>query len=99
MPVKSKQKWPLQRRVINKVILAVAVIQPAGTIPQIVKIYSTHNASSISMLSWGIFVVFDAMWLWYGLAERQKAVILSGALFTLLEGIVVVEALLYGGSW
>lgn len=51
------------------------------------------------MLSWGIFVVFDAMWLWYGLAERQKAVILSGALFTLLEGIVVVEALLYGGSW
>jgi uncharacterized protein with PQ loop repeat len=94
----QKPKEPLQKKVINKIIFPVAALQPLGTIPQIITIYSRHNATSISITSWLIYVFFDLLWLWYGIDNKQKAVIVSAVLFTLLEGIVLVGGLLYGGS-
>ena len=90
---------PLQKRVINKSIFVIAAIQPIGTIPQIITLYSHHNATSLSITSWMIFVLFDLMWLWYGIDNKQRAVIVSAALFSLLEGVVVIGAILYGGKW
>jgi uncharacterized protein with PQ loop repeat len=101
MPKKAhpKPKDPLQKRVINRIIFPVAALQPLGTIPQIIRLYTHHNAVSISISSWLIFVLFDLLWLWYGIDNKQNAVIVSAILFTLLEGIVLVGGLLYGGSW
>jgi uncharacterized protein with PQ loop repeat len=89
----------LDRKVINRIIIPVAVIQPLATIPQIVTVFSHHDGTSLSIWSWLIYSVFDALWLWYGISERQKAIIVSGLLFTVLEGAVFVGALLYGGKW
>lgn len=95
--VKSAESF--QKRLINRAILVVGIVQPLGTIPQIISVYGRRNASSISISSWLLFVLFDLMWLWYGIDNKQKAVAISGALFAVLEGAVLVGALLYGGSW
>ena len=92
-------KRSLQRRFIDKIILVAAVIQPLGTIPQIIDVFAKHNATSISISSWLLYLLFDLLWFWYGLAEKQKAIIVSAFLFVILEGLVVVGAFLYGGSW
>lgn len=92
-------KKSLQRRIINKIILVAAIIQPLGTIPQIIVVYAKHNATSISISSWLLYLFFDLLWLWYGLAEKQKAIVVSSLLFTILEGLVAVGGFLYGGSW
>ncbi|HKR81375.1 MAG TPA: PQ-loop domain-containing transporter [Candidatus Saccharimonadales bacterium] len=89
----------LEKRVINKAIFLVATAQPLGGIPQVIKLFTTRNAVSISISSWVIFVVFDLMWLWYGLANKQKAIVVSALLFTLMEGAVLVGGILFGGSW
>jgi uncharacterized protein with PQ loop repeat len=88
-----------QRRFINRSIFAVALLQPLGTIPQIIAVFSRRDASSISITAWTIYVAFDLMWLWYGIDEKQKAVIVSALLFSLLEGVVLVGAIMYGGTW
>lgn len=99
MPRKARPKMPLQRRAIDKIIFAVAATQPLGTIPQIITVYSRHNATSISITSWILYVAFDLLWLWYGVAEKQKAIIVSAVLFTIFEGTVAIGGMLYGGSW
>ncbi len=89
----------LQKQFINKIILVVAVIQPLATIPQILTVFREHDASSISITSWLIYVMFDLLWLWYGIVNKQKAVIISAVLFSILEGIVMIGGFLYGGQW
>lgn len=99
MPKRPHPRLPLQRRVIDKMIFAVAFVQPLATLPQIIAIYSRHSAEDISISAWAIFIVFDLLWLWYGLAEKQKALIVSAVMFTLMEAFVLVGAFLYGGTW
>jgi MtN3 and saliva related transmembrane protein len=89
----------LQRRIINRLIIPVAIIEPLGTIPQIIAVFWRHDASGLSLSSWLIYVFFDILWIWYGITERQRAVIISGVLFALTEGLVVIGALMYGGKW
>lgn len=98
MPKTSQNTLPLQRKIIDKMIFAVAAIQPLGTIPQIITIYTQRNATSISLTSWAIYIVFDILWLWYGLADKQKAVIVSAVMFALLESAVFLGGLLYGAT-
>lgn len=99
MPRKIHRKIPLEKRIIDKIIFVVAAIQPLGTIPQAITIYRRHNATSISITSWVIYIVFDLLCLWYGYEDKQKAVMISAALFMLLESIILVGAFRYGGSW
>lgn len=77
----------------------IATIQPLSTVPQAVYIFRHHDATSISIVSWVLYLVFDLMWLWYGLNEKQRAIIVSAAMFSFLEAVVVVGALMYGGKW
>jgi uncharacterized protein with PQ loop repeat len=99
MPKRRPAPQPLQRRLINKFIFAVAALQPLGTIPQIITVFAHRDASGLSISAWTIYIVFDLLWLWYGIDEKQKAVIVSAVMFTIVELAVLVGALLYGGSW
>ncbi|HSX34700.1 MAG TPA: hypothetical protein VLF62_03605 [Candidatus Saccharimonadales bacterium] len=95
---RSKAVSP-ERKFINKIIIPVAIIQPLGTIPQIIAVFGHHDGSSLSISSWLLYLVFDILWLWYGFSEKQKAVIASAITFTIMEGAVLTGALLYGGRW
>ena len=99
MPKRHHTKIPLERKIIDRLIFFVAFVQPLGGIPQIVTVFRQHNATSISLTSWLIYIVFDLMWLWYGLSHKQKAVVVSALMFTVTEGLVLIGGLLYGGSW
>jgi uncharacterized protein with PQ loop repeat len=87
-----------KKRFIDRAIFIVAAVQPLGTIPQILTVFRTHDGSSLSISSWAIYIIFDIAWLWYGIVEKQKAVIVSAVLFSLLEGMVLVGAVMYGGT-
>lgn len=89
----------LQRKVINKSIFLIALVQPLSTVPQVITVFSSHNATSLSILSWLLYVIFDLAWLWYGIDEKQKAIIVSAAMFSFLELLVLIGAILYGGHW
>jgi uncharacterized protein with PQ loop repeat len=88
-----------RKRIIGTGIYVVAAIEPLGVVPQIYAIFSRHNASSVAILTWISFVVFDIAWLWYGWEANQKPLVIFSALFILLELLVVVGALIYGGRW
>lgn len=90
---------PRSSHVIDRLILLVAFVQPLSTIPQIITIYAHQDAHSISFITWGLFILFDIMWLWYGIAEKQLPVLVSAIMFTLMEGAVMLGAILYGGTW
>jgi uncharacterized protein with PQ loop repeat len=99
MPKRPHPQKTLQRRFIDKFIFVVATLQPLANVPQIIAIFSHKSAHDVSISSWAIFLFFDFLWLWYGLAEKQSVIIISAVLFAIFELLVLVGAILYGGTW
>jgi uncharacterized protein with PQ loop repeat len=93
------RKRTLRSIFINRGIYIVAAVEPLGVIPQLYTIFSRRDASHVSILTWSSFVLFDLVWLWYGWEAKQKPLIISSAIFTLLELLVVIGAVAFRGYW
>jgi uncharacterized protein with PQ loop repeat len=86
-------KW---KRYLDHVIIAVAIIGPLMTIPQIYKIWIYHNASGVSLLTWSTYLLTSFIWLAYSIAHKDKALFLAYVLWIIITFLVVIGVLLYG---
>ena len=85
-------------RLLDRLVLVVGVIGPLVTVPQILKIYVTHDASGISLVSWGMWALLDIPWILYGIAHREPPIVITYTLYCILNSIVVVEAVMLGAG-
>lgn len=81
---------------IDRVIAVAAVIYPLTGIPQVIELFWRHNAGGVSLVSWLGFAVFSAMFLIYALAHRLKPLIITQALWLVVDVLVVVGVIMYG---
>ena len=91
--VKKSARW------VDRATYLVAIIEPIITIPQVYAIWSTRNASGVSILSWSGYWLFGIIWLYYGIIHRDKAIITYNVLYLITEALILAGALLYGGHW
>jgi len=84
------------KRFIDKAILFVCIAGPLMTIPQVFKIWILRNATGVSAISWGAYLVFAFFWLMYGILHKEKPIIINSSLWIILEALVVIGTLMYG---
>lgn len=84
-----------QKNWIDHFIYFAVFASPASLLPQVLKIYANKNAESIAVVSWAIMVTFATVWLIYGLAHKNKPIIISNALWITAYGAILTGALLY----
>ncbi len=70
-----------------------ATIEPIATIPQILELWQKHNASGVSLITWLFYSITSCIWLAYGIIKKDKPLIVSGSLWVLSQGLVVVGIL------
>ncbi len=97
MPKKQTKKK--NKFFVDKIILAVAIIEPLCTIPQIYEIASSRNASSISITTWLGFNILTLIWVWYAVKHKEKMIFIYQSLFFILNSILIILAIIYGGTW
>jgi len=85
-----------QKQLVKRSVLAVAVIEPAMTIPQIYEIWVNRQAEGVSSLTWGLYIGAAVIWLLYGIQLKDKPLIISSTLWIITEAAVVVGTLWYG---
>ena len=68
------------------------------TIPQIIKIYAFQDAADISLVTWGMYVLLDIPWIVYGLAHRERLIVITYSLWVCMNSLVFFGALFYGAS-
>ena len=83
-----KPKQP--RNYFDTLALAVAIIEPLSTVPQIVEIYTTKNVESLSLLSWLLFMVASVIWLVYGIKIKNVPLIASSIMWVSTEVLLIV---------
>ena len=82
-------------RILDRVVYTVGVIGPVMTIPQIVLIYGSQDATGVSPLSWGAWALLDIPWIVYGLVHREYPIVATYVFWFVSNVLVFVGALLY----
>ena len=91
-------KHPLKKKVgtkFEKFVLAVAIVEPLSTIPQIYDVYTTKDATTLSLLSWVLFASASVTWLIYGLKIKNVPLIASSILWVSTEILLILGIFLY----
>lgn len=83
------------KTLFDKLVLAVAIVEPLTMVPQIYQTYKTQDASSLSLLSWLLFASAAFIWLIYGIKINSRPLIISSFLWIVTELLLVVGIILY----
>lgn len=103
MPHHSAHRWlriktltkKQQKQLVKRSVLAVAIIEPVMTVPQIYKIWVNREAAGVSSITWGLYIVAAIVWLFYGLQLKDKPLIISSTLWIITELAVFVGVIIY----
>lgn len=74
---------------LTKLVLAMAVIEPLMTIPQIYEIWIKKQTAGVSLLTWSFYILAAIVWLLYGLKIKDKPLMVASTLWVLVEILVV----------
>ena len=93
--LKKQQKSPYVV-FLDKLTFIVGIIGPFTVLPQIYSIFSTHSATGVSLMTWVLIFVVTFPWILYGIAHKEKSIIVSFILWEVVNLMVVIGVLLYG---
>lgn len=71
------------------------VATPLFEIPQVYAIYSTQDATSVSLITWGFFLMASVVWFIYGLRQKLLPLIVAYSLYFIIELILVIGIVRY----
>ena len=85
----------LFKRFLDYLMYGVGVLAPLALLPQILTIYSSHSAAGLSISTWVLLAVVNALWALYGLVHKSRQVFFANFLMTLFDLIIVFGILRY----
>ena len=73
-----KPTTPLRTpRPIKRLLGSLSIFTMVVTVPQVLTIWISHRGAGISIVCWGGYLVSAAAWLWYGLQESDKNILVT----------------------
>ena len=87
---------PQSDSVLRRLLGGMSIFTLLMTIPQVLTIWVGHQAAGVSVLSWGAYLLSAVLWFWYGLRQGDKNIYLPCVGWVVLDGAVIVGALVYG---
>lgn len=87
------------KKVIDRIIVFAAVLEPMFVLPQALQIYRTRSADGVSIMTWLGLSLLTAVWVWYAYEHKEKMVLLYQGLFLTFNTLVIIGAIIYGGKW
>ena len=81
---------------VERVLPYLSVLTMVMTVPQIWTIWVLHDASGVSLLSWGTYLIAACFWFVHGLQRRDKAIYIACVGWVLLDAAVVLGVVLHG---
>ncbi len=93
-PYPAKSKW---LRMLDFIVYGAGILGPLATYPQVYQIYSTQNATGLSLLTWGTYALLDIPFIVYSYLHREPPLIICYILWFVFNVAVTIGILLYGG--
>lgn len=94
-PKYRNEKSTPYTRFLNKLTLVAGLVGPFTVLPQIYQIFSTKSAAGVSPLTWALIFVVTFPWILYGMAHKDKTIMISFCLWEIVNATVFIGALMY----
>jgi len=82
-------------KIFHGIVTVVAITSPLITLPQLLSIYVTRNASGVSSITWSAYIFTSIIWLSYGAMHRERVIIINGVLGIVLGATIFFGILIY----
>jgi uncharacterized protein with PQ loop repeat len=95
---KKLQPYPhpfFSYRLLDRATYVVAFLGPISTLPQLYTIFVNHTAAGVSPISWGLYTIFNFVWLTYGIVHKEKLILFNSVLWIIIDALVTIGALIY----
>ena len=95
----KKEKYPHPNKFkyyLDHLIYLVGVLAPLSGAVQSYKIWAYQNASGVSLFMFGSHIVFNIVWLIYGIIHKEKPIIAVYIGWILVNSLIVIGTILYG---
>jgi uncharacterized protein with PQ loop repeat len=83
------------RTFMEKAIYPIGLVGPVITIPQLIQVWMTQDASGLSLVTWGTWILIGVFWLLYGLSKNDRALVYSYMAWIVVEGGVIAGIVAY----
>jgi uncharacterized protein with PQ loop repeat len=83
-------------RVLDRMVLFISILGPLFTIPQAWQIWATRDAQGLNLITWLAWFVFTIFWLTYGIAHKEKPLIVNNIIWIFIHLTVITGIILYG---
>lgn len=93
---KVTQKEPRYVFFLDKLTFTVGIVGPFTVLPQVYAIFSTQSATGVSLTTWSLIFLMTLPWILYGIAHKNKLILVCFALWAIFDLLVVIGVLLYG---
>ena len=90
--VKTKKD---NHQLLTLLVSIVAVVAPIMTVPQVYQIFSSKTAAGVSPISWLAYTFTSLIWLYYGIIQKEKPIIINSIIGGILSACVVIGTLLF----
>ena len=91
-PFPARSAW---KRFLDRLMYSVGVLAPLALMPQVISIYVDHEKQGVSLETWVLLAVFNVLWVVYGIVHKDKPIIITHTLFTILDVSIVAGVLLF----
>jgi uncharacterized protein with PQ loop repeat len=89
----NSEKW---KEFLNKAIYFIGIVGPVLVLPQLLKIWTTKDASGLSLITWTLWIFVDSIWIMYGFVHKILPIVFSHSAYIFTQIGVVTGILLYG---
>jgi uncharacterized protein with PQ loop repeat len=80
---------------IDTLALIVGIIQPLATLPQIYLVYSSQDASDVSLFMWAGFNIASVVLLIYGMKHKLAPIVWAQILWLIVQTPMMVSVFLF----
>jgi MtN3 and saliva related transmembrane protein len=73
----------------------IGLLAPVALLPQVIQVFHTHDVSSLSLVTWLMLGIINALWAVYGYVHREGALIIANACMAVLNFAVAIGILMF----
>jgi uncharacterized protein with PQ loop repeat len=89
------KKIQKQSGTLYRLTLVAAVVQPLMTVPQVVQLYTTHDASGLSLATWLGYAIIGLVFMAYGIKYRLVPIATTQVIWFVLQISIVIGILMW----
>jgi uncharacterized protein with PQ loop repeat len=80
---------------IDQICLVFSVLMPLTTLPQVIQLYTSHDASGLSLLMWVLYSVGILPFLAFGYIHKIKQLVILNILWLIVNGLMIYGIVKY----